>query len=413
MVMKSTRNWSGLERAGELVDILVSEDDFVLPEKLDNREPERFAFQADKPDKLYELWTSDIGTLNLKRRKPFPTWMIVRQWAREYSRFNEIMSGFDERYFASESNVDKLLSCAMRLYSWGGMAHGFICHEQDWDARNYFGLPTRVAGGKITSTGGLWLQDGLPGIYWANFFGLVYVRFFGEQKFHTLPAHHVQQLPDGGFLVLTAPTPLDYARPQVREHEERIIDHLGREAFFEKAHPEKECRVPQFTFEQAPSGQAIEVLAHDPVSEAIPDPARFVQEASRLADDLTRRIMGQLDYSPDSLDHVDNFILKKSYRHPEPWAKEEGRRMIQELTAYYGEVLRRNLGGRWAVLEGSGGRPHPAVVFTRNGKEEVEYPFARVNKLWSERQRADGLTSRYYMLRSGQLGSVERYLGDI
>lgn len=412
MNMKSTQDWSATEKAQEFVDILVLEDDFLLPQKYDSREPERFVFDASNLAKLFEIWASETAWLTLKRRKPFPIWILIQNWKyREHRQFNQIMAGFDERYFAEEDNIARLLSCAKRLYVWGGITHGYICHRQDWDVKNYFGVETKVASGKSVVTGGLRLQEGLPGIYWANYFGPLYVNFFGREKFLTAPAYHKEELSDGGFLLLTAPSPLDYGRPEVRALEEAIIDHLGRDAFFEKAHPQKVCRVPQFTFEQASLGRPIEVVAYDPVAKVIPDPYRFIQEAPALAEALVRRFRGKLDYSPESLKSVDDFILKKSYRRPEPWTQgEEGRRLMQELTAYYGETLRHHLQGEWVVLKGSGGDLHPAVIFTIGGVKQVEYPFARVDKLWEERVRADGLAIHFMLLQTGEWSRLEQHL---
>jgi hypothetical protein len=407
MTMRSTQDWSVVEKAQELADILLGHDDFLLPEKLDNREPERFVFDAGNLAKLFELWTSDIGYVSLKRRKPYLAWITLWMWTQESKRFNEIMAGFDERFVKKEDKVARLLSFAKSLYNWGAMVHGYICHEEDWNAKNYFGVPTKVTGGKLASTGGIRLEDGLPGIYWANFFGPLYVQFFSREKFRTVPARHKEELPDGGVLLLTAANPLDYGRQQARALEDKIVDHLGRDAFFEKACRQKVCRAPQFSFEQGALGHPIDVVVSDPVSKVIPDLKQFIQEAPALAEALVHRLTGKLDYSPESLKRVDDFVLKKSYRRSKPWAKKEVRRLAQQLTAYYGEVLRRASGGKWDILEGSGGTPHPAVVLSVEDKEQVEYPFVRVNKLWSERQRADGLAVRFHLLESGELKRLE------
>jgi len=156
-------------------------------------------------------------------------------------------------------------------------------------------------------------------------------------------------------------------------------------------------------------GHPVEVIAYDPVTEAIPDPSRFIQEASQLSDELVESFKGKLDYSPESLEKVDDFILKKSYRQPEPWKKEKWRRLIQMLTAYYGEVLRRNLHGKWLVRKVEKDVEHPTVVFLVDQQEEDEYPFARVDKLWSERERADGLAVRYHLLAKGEIRKVSQF----
>lgn len=410
MTMRSNRDWSSNAKAQEFGDILVSEDDFLIPQKIDNREPERFIFDPDDMTKLIEIWTSETRWLNLKRRKPYLAWTSVQMWPGESKKFNDIKSGFDERYFKKEEKVVKLLSWAKRLYNWGSIAHGHICHEEDWNIKNYFGVPTIVTGGKLTSTGGLRLEENLPGIYWANFFSPIYVQFFGREKFRTVPAFHKEELPDGGYLLLTSPNPLDYGKPQVRALEQSIMEHLGREAFFEKNNPQKRHHAPQFTFEQAALGHPIEIIAYDPVSLAIPVVNRFIEEAQMLAESLVNNFNGKLDFSLESLRHVDDFILKESSIRPEILKNEEGKRLIKMLTAYYGEVLRRNLRGRWLILKGSGDILHPAVVIHLNKEEQVEYPFTRVYRLWSEQERSDGLVIHSNLLQSGQSIHLGQYL---
>lgn len=412
MVLNATSDWSGDVNAREFVNILVTENDFLLPEKFDRREPERFVFDPEELSKFIEIWTSDVIGLITKRKKPYLAWMMVDIWYREAKVFNEIMSGFDERYFKKADNVTKLLSCAKRLYNWGAIAHGYVCHEEDFEIKNCFDVITEDFRGSPTATGGVRLDEGLPGIYWANFFGPVYVELFGRKKFNTAPAYYKEELPDGGFLILTSESPLDYGQKKVRKLEEKIIDHLGRKAFFEKAHPRKICRVPKFTFEQKALGHPIEVIEYDSVSDVIPEPQRFIQEARQLSEKFVKRVSKEIDYSPESLQRVDDFILKKSYRRPKPWDNEKWRVIIQEITAYYGEVLRRNLQGKWIVRECDKGISHPVVVFVIKGQKQDEHPFTRVIKLWCERERADGLAVRYHLFSSGEWGKLESFISS-
>ncbi len=410
MVLTATRDWSGEVNAREFVNILVTENDFLLPEKFDRHEPERFVFNPDELTKFIEIWTSDVIGLITKRKKPYLAWMMVDIWYREAKVFNEIVSGFDERYFKKADNVAKLLSCAKRLYNWGRINHGYICHEENWISKNSYGKIVEDARGRPSAGGGTNLQEGLPGIYWANFFGPVYVEFFGREKFDTAPAYYKEELPDGGFLILTSESPLDYGKPKVRELEEKIIDCLGREAFFEKAHPRKICRVPEFTFEQKSLGRPVEVKEYDSVSDVIPEPQSFIQEARQLSEKFVKRVGKEIDYSPESLERVDDFILKKSYRRPKPWDNDKCRGIIQEITAYYGEVLKQNLHGKWIVQEDDKGISHPVVEFSVKRQKQNEYPFTRVIKLWCERERADGLAVRYHLFSSGEWGKLENFI---
>lgn len=61
----------------------------------------------------------------------------------------------------------------------------------------------------------------------------------------------------------------------------------------------------------------------------------FVAEAARAG--------FQLDYKPESLDRLEQFYLS---RNPAGTAKEQ---LIQNAARYFGEVVRRNYGGKWQL----------------------------------------------------------------
>ena len=348
----------------------------------------------------------------LTRRKPFQ-WESTFEWNyRDFSVFNETRLFLPEDYFSDPRNSEMLLKYVKRVYEWGAIAHGFVAHEQDWITKNYFGLPTLVAGGHKVSTGGLRLEQGLPGIYWANLFGSQYVEFFGRDRLYSVPAYYREKLHDGGLLVLTAPSPLDYQQPEVLTVQEAIIDHLGRDAFFERANPTKPCRAPTFTFEQLPYGGLAGPIAYDPIRLVIPDAHKFITEAPKLADQFVQRLKGELDFSAESLRRVDRFVLLRSRGRSQAWIDEPWSQLIREVAAYYGEVLTRELHGQWLVAAGSSDEPHPVIVYAINNEFDVEYVFTRVLKLWLERVREDGLYSRFRFFKSGVSIQLNRLLRE-
>lgn len=413
-VIRSLADWSRPEKAEQFLQMLISEDDIFLPEKYDNREPERFSFDAADITRAVEIWTGPTAWLLLKRRKPFHMTTTVEWVYKEQRRFNEIRGSVDARVFEHEEGVGKFLRFAKRVWIWGEATHGYVCHESDWNAKNRFGRPTRVSSGRLVWTGGVDLRQGLPGIYWANFFGPQYVDFFGSQKLPSVPAYHKEKLPDGGFVILTARSPLDFGTPAVHALEQAVVDHLGRDAFFQKDNPEKQCRTPIFAFKQASTGHPFEVKASDPVTEFIPDPHSFIAEAPALAEAAAESFKARLDYSGDSLKLVDDLILRKSRRlGGVSTQRERTRELIRQLTAYYGEVLQRNFSGRWLVARGSAGSLHPVVGLAIDEFQLMEYPFTRVIRLWEERQRADGLAVRFHLIKTGEWGRLEKRLREI
>ena len=183
MVLKSSGDWSKVEKANELASILASEDDFILPEKYDQYEPEKYTFDPENLTKLHEFWTSKTPCVLFKRKKPYLSWLDLT--ISRGRRFNEILSGFDDRYFGKEDEIAKVFSFAKQLYMWGNIDHGYICCCKDWEIKNKFDRPTEIKGRPVM-TGGVWLKESLPGLYWINFFGPVYVELIGENKFDSL-----------------------------------------------------------------------------------------------------------------------------------------------------------------------------------------------------------------------------------
>lgn len=399
--MKSTSDWKNVNKAKDFVAILVSEDNFFLPEKFDRQEPERFIFDPSNLSKFTEFWTSDIRIFMLKQNKPYLSWMMIDICYKESRQFNEISLYLDERYLQKEDSVGNLLSWSKKIYNWGDLSHGYICCEKDWENKNRFGKIVEDFKSRPVAGGGTHLAEGLPGMYWANFFGPVYVEHFGRKKFVNVPAYHKEELSDGGFLILTSQSPFEYEQRKTHKLEGKSINHLGRKAFFEKKYPKKLCDVPDFIFQQKALGRPIEVEGFDPVSMVISDAEGFINDVPQLVDVLFDQMKENLDYSPNNLVSIDKFILKKSYKKDKPWEKEKDRILIRAMTAYYGEVLRRNLKGEWCVEKGSGDGIHPVVKFKIKNQDNIEYPFTRVVRFWLEREGMVGLTNRYSMILTG------------
>jgi len=402
LVMRSVSPWQSLARCDELVDRLAALGDFVLPEKFGDHEPARHRLDLNNRARLHQIWQSRVGGVFFQRRKPAVTWLTFLLLGPQLRRPCELLGGFDERYGRGE-NLGRLLEAARQIYHWGEVDHGFIAHDHDWNAKNYFGVPTTVAGGRTLSSGGLHLEDGLPGIYWANFFGPRYVEFLGSERMASAPAHHKEPLQDGGWLLLTSPGPLDHGLPATRACEQALLEHLGRDAFFDRGQPTRVCRAPDLGLGGSPSYEA----GIDPIQMVIPSVDAFLVESARLAQALVERLDGALDYSVASLATVDSFILKRSSRRHQPWLTSQGRGLLRELTAYYGEVLRQNLGGKWTIDPATS---HPAIEYRKGGELTGELPFTRVIRLWCERDPGDSLVATFRMSEAGVVSKVQSFL---
>lgn len=144
--------------------------------------------------------------------------------------------GLDIAFFTKKDQVEHFLQFAKSLYQWGDMFYGFVANRQDYKAQTW--LPQQVIiGNKLVGAVGQKVMEALPGIFWANFFGPDYVDWFGRDKFDRLPCYRLEELPDGGRLILTSPSPLDYDASG--ETQEALKHYLGRLAFGDVQHPER------------------------------------------------------------------------------------------------------------------------------------------------------------------------------
>lgn len=117
------------------------------------------------------------------------------------------------------------------------MDYGLMMTERERDAKHQVEPPEqRLIDGvlKTTSTGsydGLNIKWGLHGLGFYNVFGPVAIDFFGEKKLLSCPAYKVEKNGKCIFIQL-------YSDPERWQEEEatwnRALDHLGREAFFDK-----------------------------------------------------------------------------------------------------------------------------------------------------------------------------------
>jgi hypothetical protein len=70
------------------------------------------------------------------------------------------------------------------------------------------------------------LEKGLPGVYWANYFGKRLVESIGGSKLKSSPNARVIELPNGGVLILVGDSPVN-PNSKYFQNATRIRQHLG------------------------------------------------------------------------------------------------------------------------------------------------------------------------------------------
>jgi hypothetical protein len=133
------------------------------------------------------------------------------------------------------------------------------------------------------------------------------------------------------------------------------------------------------------------------LEDLIPDGQALIDGVPQLVARLEKRLRlraGALDYSRASLKRLDSYI---SGFHRSHTTAQTNPSLFQELTAYYGETLRRAIAGEWRVREERVGKTHiqkvPNISFNSGGTTKEIKPWDSVNTaLYDEESRGVGLT---------------------
>jgi hypothetical protein len=131
--------------------------------------------------------------------------------------FNEIALWMGDGYMSMGSYPESLLRIGGSLFDYTGRLYGFVTR---YDAEEGRFLRER-------------LVEGMPGIFWAQFLGPLYVDFFGAERVENAPCFSKKSLPQGGMLLQMAQMPTGQDVSAARESEKMLRDYLDHDAFFD------------------------------------------------------------------------------------------------------------------------------------------------------------------------------------
>ncbi|HSP81384.1 MAG TPA: hypothetical protein VLQ93_22895 [Myxococcaceae bacterium] len=231
-----------------------------------------------------------------------------------------------------------------------------------------------------------WRRDGFDKVYevcWLNVFGRKLVEKVGRERMLSAPAWRVEELPDGAVLLVTRPTAADFASEEAREVQARVQAHLRPELDLStvlgtlrersaalapvepRFHPDVaplllrtvEC-LPlserQRRIAELNDWRPAEPVEWLPVEAALPSDVEEEQRelehygwlAEHLVALLHTEVPSVFEESPESLTEVDFYFWR--WEFPERRQREAiEEHLVPAVGAYLGEVLVRNLGGRW------------------------------------------------------------------
>jgi hypothetical protein len=261
-------------------------------------------------------------------------------------------------------------------------------------------------------------RDGFDKVYevfWLNVFGSKLVETVGRERMLSTPAHRVEELPNGSVLLVTWPTAADFASKDARRAQARAYAHLRTDLDFDAVlrtlHERSAMlapREPRFFPDLAPllSRVVDRAASHQrqrriaelnawrppepeewrPADSALPPDVenveRALQQYSLYAEHLVALVHSEVpsvfDATPASLTDMDFYFWKEEF--PKSRLREAiDEHAVPAIGAYLGEVLVRNLGGRWIPRQ----RLEEAQVLVGN---RVWLPFVRARNYMRSRQ---------------------------
>lgn len=220
--------------------------------------------------------------------------------------------------------------------------------------------------------------------YWLNYYGPAMVGEIGRERVLATPSANLEVLSDGGVLILTRPTPVDYASEEARRAQARMLAHLRDDLSFDVALArllERSTRlVPvertwdpavapllELLLDEVPFAERQEETARlndyhppevtewRPAENQLPPDVDDVEEsidrynglfAEQLAALLHKDVPSVMHAGPESLPLIDYHFYHFDY--PSEFDRKDIEDdLVPAIGAYLGEILCRNLGGRW------------------------------------------------------------------
>ncbi|MET0401390.1 MAG: hypothetical protein ABW123_03260 [Cystobacter sp.] len=262
------------------------------------------------------------------------------------------------------------------------------------------------------------MQEGFDKIYevfWLNVFGPKLVETVGRARMLSTPAHRVEELTNGSILLVTWPTAADFASKEARLAQARAHAHLRPDLDFDTVlrtllersamlAPVEPCFYPDLAplltrvVDRAASHERQRRIAELnawqppepeewlPADSALPSDVEEQKRArdyySTLAEHLVALLHSEVpsvfEAKPESLMDADFYFWREEF--PRSRLREAiDEHAVPAIGAYLGEVLVRQLGGRWIARQ----KLEEAQVLVGN---RVWLPFVRARHYMRSRQ---------------------------
>ncbi|HEX9988124.1 MAG TPA: hypothetical protein VGE45_06545 [Chloroflexia bacterium] len=361
------------QKAGEFFKFLNDIGGTFTPAYFDMQEPVKKRYTPDDLSEPIGLLSGqpehDGGGLLLKGAKP--KFLALVKWRRsEVASWHFYLS---DDYFDNAKRREEFTRFVTQLCQAFSVLYGGGATQEDWDAKHWLKIQ-RPSGGYSRRKMGLEVDECLPGVYWLTLFGAPLVKHFGRKKLESLPTHQVLDFGDNGLGLILSETPSEPGLSERLQRDQEIISKLGSQYFFDMNNPQARCEaIPGVTHGKEGSAESTppepaKTTATEPPAEKgsksilslaefknqtvlspdgdpVTKPAELAAQFVALMHMEVKEVFGQSRAALKALDKYFARHPQKEEYKPEHLLKE----FIPALGGYLGEVLIKELGGKWQV----------------------------------------------------------------
>ena len=258
-----------LKSAGDLAAVLgrLATYPELVPDRIDNIEPLRYAFEPGRLDQIAErIW--DGSMIEWERRRPTGGGIIDAGMPDMHRRLN---------CFSHDLGVIPVLLRFLREEAVACQAE-IGCVEPNWPGNLgssntmewHYPPSTPPEVFDLIRGDGLYtirIKDNLAQLAWATVFGPPYVRMFGRERLLSAPAAVVEEIAPEMIYIQVTPDVQDVVK-DLRGFfaaRRRVKEHIGPDAFFDPAKGKGPYRVPKFDLEPWPQPRPLGTIGGAPI----------------------------------------------------------------------------------------------------------------------------------------------------
>jgi hypothetical protein len=206
-------------------------DPRLRPEYFDLGEPIRRSLEKEGVGAAVDLWVGSQMPVTQKGKDPRPFPWGCTVWMNRtagddlaLTLFRFLIGHFEPAFGSISTEEDSRAK------------HWVTFEDRGGRSEQYMGLDV----GRFVTITTDYGREVLPGVYWLTYFGPGAKSIVGGHRFDRLQAFSVEKL-DSGHLVRAYASSRDVGTPSAARAEAEIMDQLGREHFFDKAHVDIEA----------------------------------------------------------------------------------------------------------------------------------------------------------------------------